>query len=470
VKHGVLRAILAGAAALVLSAAAGPLAAGATEPEPNTPIRHFMVLLQENHTFDNYFGTYPGADGIPPDVCMPVDPAAHRIQWHRRGGVAASDVNCVQPWHIGSQPIEDLDHSEATFLAQFDDGRLDGFVQAIDARNENGRQAMGYYDGQDLPFYWNLAERYTLFDRFFSSAKSGSLENHMFWVAGKAGNVADLGPGDGFDPGPPTIFDELQSAGVSWKFYVQNYSPRINYQNLAHIKDANRTSQVVWNPLLYYRRFVEDPVLSSHIVDLSQYFDDLENGSLPSVAYIVPAGSSEHPPGSIIAGQRFVRSLLNPLMQSGAWDSSAFLLAYDDWGGWYDHVSPPQVDSSGYGFRVPAILVSPYAKVGRIDSTTYDFASILRFIEENYDLPALAERDAGANSLASAFDFSHAPRAPEIVPFVRSSGGPVARSPRTILLLVYGVGMTIGAVAIALGFARRRPGQIARELAMRVKT
>jgi phospholipase C len=156
-------------------------------------------------------------------------------------------------------------------------------------------------------------------------------------------------------------------------------------------------------------------------------------------------------------------------MQSSSWDSSAFLLAYDDWGGWYDHVSPPQVDPDGYGFRVPAILVSPYAQRGEIDSTTFDFTSILRFIEDNYGLPPLSQRDAHANSLASAFDFSQAPRAPEIVPFVRASGEPVARSPRTVLLLVYGVGMAIGVMAVVLGFMRRRPREILREIATRVR-
>jgi phospholipase C len=453
--HGasIVRAV---AALVVLGAGLGPQVAVATGPVPRTPIGHLLVLMQENHTFDNYFGTYPGADGIPPGTCMPVDPHA-------------SGSRCIRPWHIGTKPIEDLDHSSSTFAAQYDGGRLDGFVKAIDARNESGRQAMGYYDGRDLPYYWNLADRYTLFDRFFSSATNGSLDNHLYWISGKATDVSKLAPGQGLDPGPPTIFDELQAAGVSWRFYVQNYSPRINYQNLARIHDANRTSQVVWNPLLYYRRFVNDPALSSHIVDLNQYFVDLQNGTLPAVAYIAPSGSSEHPPGSIVVGQRFVRSLLNPLMQSSSWDSSAFLLAYDDWGGWYDHVSPPQVDPYGYGIRVPAILVSPYAKRGEIDSTTFDFTSILRFIEDNYGLPPLSQRDAHANSLASAFDFSQAPRAPEIVPFVRASGEPVAGSPRTVLLLVYGVGMAIGVMAVVLGFMRRRPGEILREIATRVR-
>ncbi|MDW8005550.1 MAG: alkaline phosphatase family protein, partial [Thermomicrobium sp.] len=116
--------------------------------------------------------------------------------------------------------------------------------------------------------------------------------------------------------------------------------------------------------------------------------------------------------GSIQAGQRFVRSLIQALMRSPYWWNSAFLVTYDDWGGWYDHVPPPQVDEYGYGFRVPAFLVSPYAKRGYIDSTTYDFTSILKFIEENWDLQPLAERDARATSITNAFDFDQPPRPP----------------------------------------------------------
>ena len=215
----------------------------------------------------------------------------------------------------------------------------------------------------------------------------------------------------------PTIFDSLQKAGVSWKFYVQNYDPNITYRDLGTI--GNRASQVIWVPLLNFDRFLDDPELSSHIVDLNQYYVDLRQGTLPAVAYIAPSGASEHPPGSLISGQRFVKSLIQELMRSSAWSSSAFLLSYDDWGGWYDHVAPPQVDQYGYGLRVPALLISPYAKQGYIDSTTLDFTSILKFIEENWGLEPLAERDAKANNFLSAFDFKQ-PAAPASICALRA--------------------------------------------------
>ena len=170
--------------------------------------------------------------------------------------------------------------------------------------------------------------------------------------------------------------------GISWKFYVQNYDPKINYRNLQGV--GSRDSQVIWVPLLDFDRFIDNPALSSHIVDLKQYYIDLQQGTLPAVAYIVPSGTSEHPPQYPASGQRFIKGLIQELMRSSAWDSSAFVMAYDDWGGWYDHVNPPRVDAYGYGLRVAALMVSPYAKEGHIDHTQLDFTSILKFIETNW--------------------------------------------------------------------------------------
>ncbi|HEX2996568.1 MAG TPA: alkaline phosphatase family protein, partial [Anaerolineales bacterium] len=136
---------------------------------PNTPVEHFIVLMQENHTFDNYFGTYPGADGIPEGTCMPVDPFDKK------------NTECVEPFHIGSRPSEDLDHSLTTFKLQYNDGKMDGFIYALNQRNQNGAMSMAYYDDRDLPYYWNLADEYVLFDKFFTSDHGGSFANHMYW-------------------------------------------------------------------------------------------------------------------------------------------------------------------------------------------------------------------------------------------------------------------------------------------------
>jgi phospholipase C len=384
-------------------------AAADTERATRTPIKHFVFLMQENHSFDNYFGTRPGVDGIPRGVCMPITPGRSKP--------------CVKPFHIGDRGVSDLEHTEAAFRAQYNNGKMDGFVYGASRRGQDGDLTMGYYDDRDLPFYWNIADEYVIFDRFFSSASSGSVRNHMYRVAGHPGALkGESIPSDGWG-NIPTIFDRLEQAGVSWKFYVQNYDPTITFRNRAP-GDADRGAQAIWVPLLSYARYVDDPKLSRHIVDLDEYYTDLANGTLPAVAYIAPSGASEHPPGNIQSGQTFVRSLLVALMRSKHWSHSAFLWSYDDWGGWYDHVKPPRVDEYGYGFRVPALLVSAYAKRGHVDSTTLDFTSPLKFIQHNWNLPPLASRDARANNFLSAFDFSNPPRRPVLLPLERNPAPP----------------------------------------------
>jgi phospholipase C len=418
-----------------------------------TPIQHFVVLMQENHTFDNYFGTYPGADGIKPGTCIPVDP------------FDPTNLDCIEPFHMGDRPSEDLDHSLSTFRLQYNDGKMDGFVYALHQRNQNGAMAMAYYDDRDLPYYWNLADEYVLFDKFFSSDHGGSFANHMYWVSAQPGEGKFAE--DGY-ASLPTIFDRLEERGISWKFYVQNYDPQINYRTLANVT-GNRASQVIWVPLLNIDRFLDDPRLSGRIVDLKEYFTDLENGTLPAVAYIVPSGASEHPPGSIRSGQKFVKSLIQALMRSSSWCSSAFLLTYDDWGGWYDHVPPPQVDKNGYGMRVPALLVSPYARRGHIDSTVLDFTSVMKFVEENWSIQPLASRDAQANSFMAAFDFSMPPRQPVFLPFERVAKEEKVEPRRVVIYAAYGGAIVFAAflmVWAAVGldgikkliFARRLSG------------
>jgi phospholipase C len=279
-----------------------------------------------------------------------------------------------------------------------------------------------------------------LFDHFFSSDHGGSFANHMFWVSGQQGGSRVTG--EGYHD-IPTIFDSLQERGISWKFYVQNYDPEINYRT-AHLISGNRASQVIWVPILNMARFLDDPELSSHIVDLNEYFTDLENGTLPAVAYIAPAGASEHPPGSIRSGQKFVKSLMQALMRSTSWESSAFLVTYDDWGGWYDHVLPPQVDEHGYGMRVPAFMVSAYAKRGHIDSTVLDFTSIMKFVEENWNIEPLAERDGNANSFVSAFDFTVPPREPVFIPFERVVKEERVEPRRYVIYAAYGGALILG--------------------------
>jgi len=261
---------------LVIAAVAAPAALAREVLPPHapakarTPIKHLVTILQENHTYDNYFGTYPRGDGLPKGVCVPLNPK------HPSGG-------CMRPFHIGSNKIlpRDLDHSAATARLQLDHLRMDGFVHALNLRNQDGRLALGYRDGSDLPYYWNLADQYVLYDRFFSSAAAGSFMNHVYWTTATSGGGYDRFPPGGFK-NLQTIFDRLQAAGVSWKFYVQNYEPRLNFRTLTHFP-GNRASQVIWVPLLNMPRFIDDPNLAKHIVDLDEYYRDVADGTLPAV-------------------------------------------------------------------------------------------------------------------------------------------------------------------------------------------
>ena len=375
-----------------------PATRSAADIPTRTPIKHFMFLMQENHSFDNYFGTFPGADGFPEGTCVPVDPD--------------KPENCVKPYPLGGRAISDLGHTTAIFKAQLRGGANDGFISAFTASGDPTDQAMGYYTDEDLPYYWNIAKEYVLFDKFFTSAGGGSVWNHMYWIAGVPGNPeGDSIPEEGFSK-IPTIFDRLEEKGVSWKFYVQNYDPAITYRTYRTQDDANRGAQVIWAPLLAFPKYLDTPSLFSKIVPLEQYFTDLQNGTLPAVSYIVPSGASEHPPGSVKAGETFVRSLHTALLRSSAWSSSAFMWSYDDWGGWYDHVKPPAVDEFGLGYRAPTLLVSAYARKGHIDSTQLDFTSALKFIQYNWGVKPLAARDKAANNLLTAFDFDSPARAP----------------------------------------------------------
>jgi phospholipase C len=430
-------------AAALLAAPALAAAAGGADARTKTPIRHFITLMQENHTFDNYFGTYPGADGIPKGVCMKA-PSGHP---------------CIRPFAIvhGST---DLGHDLRTFNAEYQDGKMDGFVTAVTAKGQKPNTfAMGHYTQRDIPWYWNMAHDYVLFDKNFTASKAGSLPNHLYWVTASPGDskLTSLpSPTSNGYGNLKTIFDRLEAKHVSWKFYVSKYANRtkITYR---HPASGDLGSQLTWVPLLDYARYLDDPKLRSHIVDLSQYYSDLQHGTLPAVSFVAPSGASEHPPGSIQAGQTFVRTMVNALMESSSWKSSAFVVDYDDWGGFWDHVKPVQIDAYGRGFRAPMLLISPYARHGMVDHTLVDQTSQLKFIEHNWGLKPLTARDAHANDFLSAFDFSAPPR--EAV-FRPAGPPPAAPAPArtSIVYLLYGLAMfgTLALVAVAL--VRRRRG------------
>ncbi|MEO6502298.1 MAG: alkaline phosphatase family protein [Jatrophihabitantaceae bacterium] len=458
-----MRRLLAAAGAVLFTAGlTAPAAAAApTSPDSTTPIKHFVYMLQGDRSFDNYFGTYPGVEGIPPGVCQ------KRV-------VTGSDKDCVEPFSLHGTDVQALGAGTVELNNQFDEGRMDGFVAAYQNQGRDGSAVMGYYDQRDLPAYWGLADRYVLFDHFFASTRAGQRVNRSYWVSGSPPPPGSPAAVARDYARHPTIFDRLQAAGVDWKFYVQGYDPKQTYRTNSR---TTPTTQPVRVPLLNYPRFLDDPALSSRIVDLSQYYRDLDSGKLPAVAYISSHGPSERSTRSVRSGQQLVTNLIGSLMVSKAWQSSAFLLSYDGSGGWYDHVRPPQVDSRGYGMRVPALLVSPYARPGHINSDVLDYTSALAFIEKNWGLARLASRDAAAASIDSAFDFDSGPRPAEL----RFAEPAVVRAPAvsvSVVLWCYGAVLCLvaGLVAFAVVRSRRRPawasvqGKSSESVLVRAKT
>ena len=419
---------------VVVAVVAGPVFA-----QERPPIDTVVVVMQEDRTFNNYFGTYPGANGWPEGFTMPLDPLDSSD-----GGVA--------PFKLDRTRTPSLPHSAKAMVRAFNEGAMNGFIDSAETYGaSDGSLAMGYYDYRDIPFYWHLADEYVLADNWFSSVMGPSFPNHLYLFAatmsGPNGERYTSVPAEGLDV--LTIFDRLEEAGVSWKVYVQGFDPTATFRSTeARLGLTDTAAQLIWVPLVGIPRFVDDPVLSSKIVDLSEYFIDAAKGELPSVAMITPSGLSEHPPGDLKLGHFFAVDLLEALMLSAQWERSAFILTWDEWGGWADHVAPPQVDEDGYGMRVPGLIVSPYAKRGYVDSTLYDHTSVLATIEWLFDVEPLSSRDANALPFENAFDFTQPPR-PAVLPaseYVPDEEAP-PELPLGVLNTVYAV--VFGALALA---------------------
>ena len=363
------------------------------------PIDHIIVLYEENRAFDNYFGTYPGANGLSGNEALPIAPG--------------SNVT-ARPFHLSSTALgSGLDNSAATARIAYDKGKMDGFVYA-----EKSIVTMGYYDYHDIPNYWNYASKFTLMDNFFTSMMGPSLPNHLYLISGQSGTINSNINLQNHTLNFTTIMDELDAHDISWKYY----------------NGVNSTYKTpgAWNPLPAFESFKTNQSRLNNLAPNDEFVNDVANGTLANVVWVMPkAEESEHPPSDVKAGEHYVESVINTVMQSKYWNSTAVFLTWDDWGGWYDHVPPPQIDSFGLGFRVPCLVISPYAKQGFIDHTQADFASILKFIETAHSLSPLTKRDAANSDMVGAFDFSQPPRQPHIVsrPFIYDHHLPFLRRP-----------------------------------------
>jgi phospholipase C len=403
------------------------------------PINHFIYIIQENHSFDNYFGTYPKADGIKPGTKLAEKPGGPRI---------------YKPFHLSGNAIpQDLSHAWDAARTAYDHGRMDGFVWAewpdalryywrakpIPTPDPEDIQGMptptpfgpppsqpppppppswvlntlSYMNYTQIPNYWDYARNYVLCDRFFSSLMGPSQPNHLYTVAAQSGGLVYNpagAPGTGEEPGTytfQTMGDLLESANVSWKYYDGF---------LTSSGEAEPHVHTIWNPLPAFAQFQKNPALMAHLVYTSQFFTDLQGTSFPQVCWLVPSvQESEHPPQDVTVGMNYVTGLVNAVMQSSYWNDSVIIIVWDDYGGFYDHVRPEHTDKYGFGPRVPCLVISPYAKAGHIIHTRFDLTSPLKLIEKKFNLKPLTDRDGDSNDMLDCFNFKQTPLPPDII-------------------------------------------------------
>jgi phospholipase C len=313
---------------------------------------------------------------------------------------------------------------------------------------------MGYHDWHEIPNYWAYARNFVLQDHMFQADASWSLPGHLFLVSGWSARCSQRGnpascvnavQDPGSPPGEPQNLTGatpdyawtdltylLHKAGVSWGYYVfQGTEPDCEDDAAAcPPKRQNARTPGIWNPLPYFTTVQQDGELGN-IQSLDRFAAAARNGTLPAVSWVVPNGhTSEHPPAPISVGQRYTTSLINDLMRGPEWNSTAIFLAWDDWGGFYDHVAPPTVDENGYGLRVPGLVISPYARRGYIDHQILSFDAYAKFIEDDFlggqridssdgrpdPRPTVRENVSALGNIAADFDFNQSPRPPLLLP------------------------------------------------------
>jgi acid phosphatase len=436
-----------------------------TDPVPHgadAPIDHIVVLFLENRSFDHLFGTYPGAEGL--------------TGYHGRQTDAHGTAYATLPQPLGrdgkpdprfpadlpnapfpllkfvgaldqtNNPVHRFYHMQRQYGAGADGLPMGRWV----AEGTSGGITMGYYERSAIPVQWRLAEEFVLLDHYFQGIHGGSFANHFYLISaavaqhsaapdsmrahgvGPDGRVTRDGDVDpeghvvnNLDPPyppqrvqqilrepqtVPTIADRLDAAHVSWRWYATGWGAQ---------GDPVRAGLVPHhNPFQYVKRIMETPEGRSHIVDASEFVPALRGRSLPSVAFVKPhSKDNAHAVSSTVgAADRWIGGIMREIMASDYWPRIAVVVTYDEGGGWFDHVRPPAVDRFGLGTRVPALVVSPYARRGLVAHGQYDHASILKLIEWRFGLPPLSARDREAAAFLEAFDWSQRPRPPIPLP------------------------------------------------------
>jgi phospholipase C len=438
-------------------------------------IQHVVIIMQENRSFDSYFGTYPGADGIPHNACVP-DPI--------HGG-------CIAPFHNPADLNFGGPHGFANARVDIDGGAMDGFVGQAErgahcsttdpscspceetappqATSSRCIDVMGYHDAREIPNYWSYAQNFVLQDHMFEPVTSWSLPAALYkvseWsalctdpnVPASCTNAAQNpnrdwatainGPVDAIPHYAWTDLTYLlHKQGVSWGYYVfKGSEPDCQVDSAMSCTSVQQQAQTpgIWNPLPDFTDVWQDGELSN-IQSLSNFYSAAQAGTLPAVSWIVPNGTvSEHPPSLVSAGQTYVTGLINAIMQSPDWSSTAIFLSWDDWGGFYDHVRPPITDRNGYGLRVPGIVISPYARQGYIDHHVLSHDAYVKFIEDLFlggqrldpatdgrpdPRPDVRENKSRLGDLMLDFNFARPPRTPLLLS-THPSPGPASTPP-----------------------------------------
>jgi phospholipase C len=438
---------------------AGPAASETHIPKGIHKIKHVIFVMQENRSFDSYFGTFPGADGIAmtngsPTACIP-NPATK---------------GCSRPFHDRRQVNVGGYHSTQAAMADVNGGQMDGFIRLAESVPSEGcsfphvhckidpqrPDVMGYHTADEIPNYWRYAHRFVLQDRMFEPNWGPSLPAHLYmvsaWSAACAnenplscstnlGLVSDIDPDAKDAPKPDFSWTDLtyllHREGVSWAYYISPKTvPDCDDLELDAIKGCSpEGSRHVGTP--EYRNPLPDfaTVHENHQLGNIQHYDSFfsaaDKGTLPAVTWVMPdIQHSDHPMSPVYKGQSWVTRVVNAVMRGPNWKSSAIFVAWDDWGGFYDHVVPPRVDGAGYGIRVPAFLISPYARSGFIDHQTLSFDAYIKFVEDAFlngaridptldgrpdPRPDVRENAPILGDLAKEFDFGQKPRTPLIL-------------------------------------------------------
>ncbi len=398
----------------------GSTAATPAPPARANPIEHIFLVLKENHTFDNYFGSYPGADGA-----MDADDMGSKIPltWP----IVDFQVPGMNTWKVCH------DQWNGGAMNNFRSASIYGNWQYLAAIMNGPFVSYSPRSGKPegpVKYYWELAQRSVLCDRFFTAVMGESNANHMYLVAGTSGGYVGsdsplgaqvLDASGNVVPHknhftaaeiPTTLLNELEKKGLEWRFYQEAGTKKGGLYDAIDQAMGNNDTTVsriaVAHALPTYKKWYINTVS-----DFDQNFkNQLANGEVGAVTWIQPAPTNTEHPGSSRTshGADWTRQVVNAIGQSKYWGRCAIIITWDDSGGYYDHVPPPQVDRFGLGFRVPALVVSPWAKKNFVDHNTYEHCSFLRLAEDTFGIAPMTNRDAAADPFSNSFDFNQAPR------------------------------------------------------------